>query len=31
MLKDLKEQLEDWRSERQILVPANEVVTLRLI
>jgi len=31
MLKDLKEQLEDWRSKRQILVPVREVATLRLI
>jgi len=27
--KDLEEQSEDWRSERQISVPANEVATLR--
>jgi len=31
ILKDLEEQLEDWRSKRRILVPANKVITLRLI
>ena len=29
-LKDLEEQLEDQRSKRRILVPINEVMTLRL-
>jgi len=31
MLKDLKERLEDWRSKRYILVPANKVITFRLV
>ena len=29
-LKDLKEQSEDQRSKRRILVPINKVVTFRL-
>ena len=29
ILKDLKEQLEDWRSKRHILVLANIVITRR--
>jgi len=31
ILKDLKERLEDWRSKRYILVPANKVATFRLV
>jgi len=27
-LRNLEERLEDWRSNRQILVPANEIATL---
>ena len=29
-LRNLEERLEDWRSNRQILVPANEIATFRL-
>jgi hypothetical protein len=30
ILRNLEERLEDWRSDRQILVLVNKIVTFRL-